>query len=34
MGVIIGILVFLSSLPVEVLYLTMAMSYAKDIKQH
>ena len=34
MGVIIGILVFLISLPVEILYLTMAMSYAKDIKQH
>lgn len=34
MGVIIGILVFLISLPVEILYLTMAMSYAKGIKQH
>lgn len=34
MEIIIGILVFLISLPVEILYLTMAMSYAKDIKQH
>lgn len=34
MRIVLSILVFLISLPVEVMYLTMAIAYAKDIKRH
>lgn len=34
METIIGILVFLISLPIEILYLTMAMTYTKGITKH